>query len=131
MPPKETPHKPVLGILGGLGPAASCYLYQMLTDHTPGYGSAAKYIATILKEVICDSSVYDLRSVTVAEIMGRHTGWLAAAAIAKQAGGRCASGSGVASTGSSSGLSVSSNGPLLEGRIVKQISGTVYTRIRT
>ena len=49
----------------------------MLTDHTPGYGSAAKYIATILKEVICDSSVYDLRSVTVAEIMGRHTGWLA------------------------------------------------------
>ena len=45
----------------------------MLTDHTPGYGSAAKYIATILKEVICDSSVYDLRSVTVAEIMGRHT----------------------------------------------------------
>ena len=52
----------------------------MLTDHTPGYGSAAKYIATILKEVICDSSVYDLRSVTVAEIMGRHTGWLAGAA---------------------------------------------------
>ena len=52
----------------------------MVTDHTPGYGSAAKYIATILKEVICDSSVYDLRSVTVAEIMGRHTGWLAAAA---------------------------------------------------
>ena len=51
----------------------------LLTDHTPGYGSAAKYIATILKEVICDSSVYDLRSVTVAEIMGRHAGWLAAA----------------------------------------------------
>ena len=52
----------------------------MLTDHTPGYGSAAKYIATILKEVICDSSVYDLCSVTVAEIMGRHAGWLAGAA---------------------------------------------------
>ena len=34
-----------------------------LTDHTPGYGSAAKYIATILKEVIRDSSVYDIRSV--------------------------------------------------------------------
>ena len=50
-----------------------------LTDHTPGYGSAAKYIATILKEVIRDSSVYNIRSVTVAEIMGRHTGWLAAA----------------------------------------------------
>lgn len=52
----------------------------MYTDHTPGYGSAAKYIATILKEVICDSSVYNIRSVTVAEIMGRHTGWLAGAA---------------------------------------------------
>ena len=52
----------------------------MMTDHTPGYGSAAKYVATILKEVICDASVYDLRSVTVAEIMGRHTGWLTAAA---------------------------------------------------
>ena len=52
----------------------------MLTDHTPGFGSAAKYIATILKEVICDASVYDLRSVTVAEIMGRHAGWLAGAA---------------------------------------------------
>lgn len=52
----------------------------VLTDHTPGFGSAAKYIATILKEVVCDSSVYDLRSVTVAEIMGRHAGWLAAAA---------------------------------------------------
>lgn len=52
----------------------------MLTDHTPGFGSAAKYIATIMKEVICDASVYDLRSVTVAEIMGRHAGWLAGAA---------------------------------------------------
>ena len=52
----------------------------LCTDHTPGYGSAAKYIATILKEVICDSSVYNIRSVTVAEIMGRHTGWLAGAA---------------------------------------------------
>ncbi len=51
-----------------------------LTDHTPGYGSAAKYIATILKEVIRDASVYDIRSVTVAEIMGRHAGWLAGAA---------------------------------------------------
>ena len=46
----------------------------------PGYGSAAKYIATILKEVIRDSSVYNIRSVTVAEIMGRHAGWLAGAA---------------------------------------------------
>ena len=59
----------------------------MLTDHTPGYGSAAKYIATILKEVICDSSVYDLRSVTVAEIMGRHAGWLAGSAALASACG--------------------------------------------
>ncbi|MFQ8997269.1 diphosphate--fructose-6-phosphate 1-phosphotransferase [Allofournierella massiliensis] len=50
------------------------------TDHTPGFGSAAKYIATIMKEVIRDSNAYDLRSVTVAEIMGRHAGWLAGAA---------------------------------------------------
>ena len=54
------------------------------TDHTPGYGSAAKYIATVTKEVIRDSLVYDLQSVTVLEIMGRNAGWLAAsAALAK------------------------------------------------
>ncbi len=54
------------------------------TDHTPGYGSAAKYIATTVKEVICDSSVYDIKSITVIEIMGRNAGWLAAAsALAK------------------------------------------------
>lgn len=52
----------------------------MFTDHTPGYGSAAKYIATTIKGIICDSSVYNLNSVTVVEIMGRHTGWLAGAA---------------------------------------------------
>lgn len=52
----------------------------MFIDHTPGYGSAAKYIAATLKGIICDSSVYNLNSVTVVEIMGRHTGWLAGAA---------------------------------------------------
>lgn len=51
----------------------------MFTDHTPGYGSAAKYIAATIKGIICDSSVYNLNSVTVVEIMGRHTGWLAGA----------------------------------------------------
>ena len=51
-----------------------------ITDHTPGYGSAAKYIAATIKGIICDSSVYNLNSVTVVEIMGRHTGWLAGAA---------------------------------------------------
>ncbi len=52
----------------------------LLTDHTPGFGSAAKYIATVMKEIIRDSNVYDLNSVTITEIMGRHAGWLAASA---------------------------------------------------
>lgn len=55
-----------------------------ITDHTPGFGSAAKYIATSVKEIICDSSVYDIKSITVIEIMGRNAGWLAASsALAK------------------------------------------------
>ena len=55
-----------------------------ITDHTPGYGSAAKYIATTMKEVIRDSLVYDQKSVTIVEIMGRNVGWLTgAAALAK------------------------------------------------
>lgn len=55
-----------------------------VTDHTPGFGSAAKYVATSVKEVICDSSVYDMKSITVIEIMGRNAGWLtASAALAK------------------------------------------------
>ncbi len=54
------------------------------TDHTPGFGSAAKYIASITKEVIRDGLVYDAKSVTVLEIMGRNAGWLTgAAALAK------------------------------------------------
>lgn len=50
------------------------------TDHTPGYGSAAKYIGTTIKELVRDSTIYDLKSVTVVEIMGRNAGWLTAAA---------------------------------------------------
>lgn len=50
------------------------------TDHTPGYGSAAKYVATSVRELARDSSVYDLASVTFVEIMGRDAGWLAGAA---------------------------------------------------
>ncbi len=54
------------------------------TDHTPGFGSAAKYIASSMKEIIRDSSVYDINSVTVVEIMGRNAGWLtASSALAK------------------------------------------------
>ena len=56
----------------------------MVTDHTPGYGSAAKYIGTTVRELVRDSTIYDLKSVTVVEIMGRNAGWLtAAAALAK------------------------------------------------
>ena len=51
-----------------------------LTDHTPGYGSAAKFVATSMAEMIRDGSVYDLNSVLIVEIMGRDTGWLTAAA---------------------------------------------------
>ncbi|WP_448946482.1 6-phosphofructokinase [Lachnoanaerobaculum sp.] len=55
-----------------------------VTDHTPGFGSAAKYIATSISEIVRDSNVYDLKSVTFVEIMGRNAGWLtAAAALAK------------------------------------------------
>lgn len=52
-----------------------------LTDHTPGYGSAAKYIATSTKEVIRDGLglSYNKPIVTVVEIMGRNAGWLTGA----------------------------------------------------
>ncbi len=50
------------------------------TDHTPGFGSAAKYIATAMKEIAYDTSIYPLQSVTIVEIMGRDAGWLTAAA---------------------------------------------------
>lgn len=54
------------------------------TDHTPGYGSAAKFIAATAKEIIRDGLVYDIPSVTIMEIMGRNAGWLTgAAALAK------------------------------------------------
>ena len=49
-----------------------------VTDHTPGFGSAAKYVAATVQEIIRDSSVYSIESVTIVEIMGRHAGWLAA-----------------------------------------------------
>ncbi len=52
----------------------------MVTDHTPGYGSAAKYIGVIMKEIIRDATVYGTPYVTIVEIMGRNAGWLTAAA---------------------------------------------------
>ena len=50
------------------------------TDHCPGFASAAKYIATSFMEVSRDCQVYDKGMVTVIECMGRHAGWLTAAA---------------------------------------------------
>ncbi len=50
------------------------------TDHCPGFASAAKYIATSVMEVSRDSQVYDTGMITVVECMGRHAGWLTAAA---------------------------------------------------
>ena len=51
----------------------------VLTDHTPGYGSSAKYIATTVGEIFRDVSVYRAPSVTVVEVMGRGAGWLGCA----------------------------------------------------
>lgn len=50
------------------------------TDHCPGYGSAAKYVATTLMELKQDAFVYDTPMIAVVEIMGRNAGWLTAAA---------------------------------------------------
>ncbi len=57
------------------------------TDHTPGFGSAAKYVATSLQEIIRDSRVYSIPSVTIVEIMGREAGWLAASSCVLRANG--------------------------------------------
>ena len=56
------------------------------TDHTPGFGSAAKYVASTVREIAIDASVYDnKKSVTIVEIMGRDAGWLtAASALARK-----------------------------------------------
>ena len=52
------------------------------TDHTPGFGSAAKYIAASTKEVIRDAVVYSTKeTITIMEIMGRNAGWLTAASV--------------------------------------------------
>lgn len=54
------------------------------TDHCPGYGSAAKFIAASTIECAFDASVYDSNIITVIKVMGRNAGWLAAsAALAK------------------------------------------------
>ncbi|MGL5438084.1 MAG: 6-phosphofructokinase [Lachnospiraceae bacterium] len=51
------------------------------TDHTPGYASAAKYVASTVREIALDAAVYQQRAVTIIELMGRHAGWLTAASV--------------------------------------------------
>jgi 6-phosphofructokinase 1 len=59
-----------------------------MTDHSPGYGSAAKYIATTIAELERDISAYNIPAVTIVEVMGRNAGWLtAASALARVNGG--------------------------------------------
>lgn len=61
----------------------------MGTDHCPGFGSAAKYIATTFAELVCDTNAYMQKSVTVVEVMGRNAGWLtASSALARLSGGK-------------------------------------------
>lgn len=55
-----------------------------VTDHSPGYGSAAKYVATTFMELFHDATVYDQPMITVVEIMGRNAGWLTAASALAQ-----------------------------------------------
>lgn len=59
-----------------------------VTDHSPGYGSAAKYVATSLMELYHDATVYDTKMITVVEIMGRNAGWLTAASALAQSKGQ-------------------------------------------
>ena len=61
----------------------------MGTDHTPGFGSAAKYIAVTTQEIMRDTAVYTVPAVTIVEIMGRDTGWLtASSALGRVVNGR-------------------------------------------
>ena len=56
-----------------------------VTDHTPGYGSAARYVASTVREIVLDASVYQQPAVTIIELMGRHAGWVtAASALARK-----------------------------------------------
>lgn len=60
----------------------------MITDHTPGYGSAAKYIAQRTLEAYLDSSVYIHNGIVILETMGRDTGWLAASSTLARINGK-------------------------------------------
>lgn len=60
----------------------------MYTDHTPGFGSAAKFISTVVLETYLDSSVYTNNGIFIIETMGRDTGWLAASACCAKMNGK-------------------------------------------
>ena len=53
----------------------------MATDHTPGFGSASKFVATTVSEIVRDINVYTMNAVTIVEIMGRDAGWLTASSV--------------------------------------------------
>ncbi len=59
----------------------------LCTDHTPGFGSAAKFVATTIKEFMRDVAVYTVKAVTIVEIMGRDAGWLTASSALPQLSG--------------------------------------------
>ena len=72
-----------------MGAPKTIYNDLMGTDHCPGFGSAAKYIATTFAELVCDTNAYMQKSVTVVEVMGRNAGWLtASSALARLSGGK-------------------------------------------
>ena len=60
-----------------------------IMDHTPGYGSAAKFIASTILENYLDTNVYSKKNVFIVETMGRDTGWLAASAVAARINNKC------------------------------------------
>ncbi len=61
----------------------------VVTDHTPGFGSAAKYLSVTMQEILRDCAVYTKKAVTIVEIMGRDAGWLtASAALGRLVNGR-------------------------------------------
>jgi len=66
-----------------IGVPKTIYNDLPITDHCPGYGSAAKYIATSMKEIIRDNESFGALkpTVTIVETMGRHAGWLTAATV--------------------------------------------------
>ncbi|MDL2324162.1 6-phosphofructokinase [Ruminococcaceae bacterium OttesenSCG-928-A16] len=58
-----------------------------VTDHTPGFGSAARFVAASFSEIMIDSMAYPAPSVTVVEVMGRNAGWLTASSVLARAHG--------------------------------------------